>query len=259
MKRSDLICENGVINAKNEPDFVHNFTCSRTLCTEITIDENVSRQLKKPAGRYVTIYCDTGDYGECFKKVISDFITEGRVLVAGLGNERICSDSLGAKALRYIPATAHLSAAEAFGELGIREIYVIETSVTGKTGMESAEQIKCIAEKVHADFIIAIDSLACSDTDRLCRTIQITDSGISPGAGVGNSRKELNQRTTGKKVIAVGVPTVIDYEDDKGTLMVTPRNIDVLTDEFAGIIGRGISSALIPSLSADEISSLIIR
>ncbi len=259
MKRSDLICENGVINDKKESFFVHKFYHNRTLCDEIIIDKNASEKLGKPAGRYVTIYCDNGDYRECFKKIMSGFIEKGSVLVAGLGNEKICSDSLGAKTLRFIPATAHLSHIDSFEELNLREIFVIETGVTGKTGIESAEQIKCIAEKTGVDFIIVIDSLACSDTNRLCRTIQITDSGISPGAGVGNSRKELNEATTGKKVIAIGVPTVIDYEAETENLMVTPRNIDILVDEFAETIGYGISHALNPYLSREEINALLLK
>ncbi len=259
MKRSDLICENGVINDKECVNFVHNFTLCRTNCTEIIVDKTNSELLGKSIGRYITIFCGHGDYGECFRRIIADFIPEGKALIAGLGNERICSDSLGAKSLRYIPATAHLSVLDAFDELGMRQVTVIEPGVTGKTGIESSEQIQCIAEKANADFIIAIDCLACSETDRLCSTIQITDSGISPGAGVNNNRQELNFRTTGKKVIAIGVPTVIDYENDSSRLMVTPRNIDTIIDEFSKIIGMGISRALNPSLSVAEIEGLIIR
>lgn len=261
MKRSDLICENGVINDKKDEKFVHKFNLHRTLCEEIIIDKKLSEATGKCEGKYITIYCDTGDYSRCFSEIISDFIGigSGSVLVAGLGNERVCSDSLGAKSLRFIPATAHLSDNQAFSDLNLRKVFVIETSVTGKTGIESAEQIRCIAEKAVVDFIIVIDSLSCSDTERLCRTIQITDAGISPGAGVGNSRKKLNKSTTGKKVIAIGVPTVIDYEDSNETLMVTPRNIDVLIDEFSRVIGYGISKALNPSLSFEEINALIIR
>ncbi len=259
MKRSDLICENGVINDKENENFVHNFILHRTECNEFIINNELSEKLGKPVGRYVTMFCNNGDYYDCLKEILTDFIPQGNALVVGLGNERICSDSLGPKSLRYIPATAHLSEHSEFSELGIRKITVIEPSVTGKTGIESAEQVKCIAEKVKADFIIAIDCLACSDTDRLCRMIQITDSGICPGAGVGNSRKELSFATTGIKVIAVGVPTVTDYDCGCDKLMVSPRNIDVIIDGFAKIIGKSISKALNPQLSDNEIESLIIR
>lgn len=259
MKRSDLICENGVINDKKASDFVHKFYIDRTYCEEIVIDKFLSEKIGKPIGRYVTIFCDSGNYSSCFDNIMKKFVRKGNVLVAGLGNEKICSDSLGAKTIRYIPATAHLYPLKEFSELALRKVYVIETGVTGNTGIESAEQIKIIAEKTDVDFIIVIDSLACSDTSRLCRTIQITDAGISPGAGVGNSRKEFNENTIGKKVIAIGVPTVIDYETDAENLMVTPRNIDIIIDTFAEIIGGGISRILHSSLSEQEIKALLIR
>ena len=258
MKRSDLICENGVINDKNNSFFVHKFHVERTLCDEIYIDDSMSCKLGKPVGRYITIYCNNGNYGECFAKIMADFIADGSVLVVGLGNEKICSDSLGSKTVTFIPATAHLSSSSAFAELNLRKTYVIKPGVTGKTGIESAEQIRCIAQETNVDSIIVIDSLACSDTNRLCRTIQITDSGISPGAGVGNSRKELSKNTTGRKVIAIGIPTVIDFDSEEDNLMVTPRNIDVIIDEFAEIIGYGISRALNPGLSKEEINALLL-
>ena len=259
MKRSDLICENGVINDKDSYDFVHKFALSRTKCTEINVDKAMSDAIGKPIGRYVTIFCDEGCYGDAFTKILSDFISNGKALVAGLGNERICSDSLGSKSLRFIPATAHLAKSEEFHDLGLREVFVIGTSVKGKTGIESTEQIKCIADMVGADFVIAIDSLACSETERLCNTIQITNSGIAPGAGIGNNRMELNKNTIGRDVIAIGVPTIIDFEGSSSPLMVTPRGIDIIVDEFSEIIGHGISRALNPSLSADELKALTIR
>ena len=257
MKRSDLICENGVINDKQKGNFVHNFTLYRTNCAEMIIDKSLSEKTGKPVGRYVTIFCDEGDFRKCFIELLSSFLLKGTVLVAGLGNERICSDSLGAASLRYIPATAHLSPHEAFKELSMRAVYVIEPGVMGKTGIESTAQIKCISDKVKPDLIIAIDSLACSDTDRLCRTIQITDAGIAPGAGVGNNRRALDYDSVGVKVIAVGVPTVIDYDENSG-FMVTPRNIDTIIDEFSAVIGKGISSALNPTLSAEELLALTL-
>lgn len=259
MKRSDLICENGVINDKEITDFVHIHTLYRTKYSEIIVDEKLSKRLKSPQGRYVTIYCGDGNCEECLCHILESFITPGKALVVGLGNERICSDSLGAKTLRYVPATSHLSVNIAFKELGMREVYVIETSVTGKTGIESAEQISCISDMIKADIIIIIDSLACSETERLCRTIQITDSGISPGAGVGNNRKAINSRTLGCRVVSIGVPTVIDYKRGGETLMVTPRNIDVVIDSFSSMIGKSISRALNPTLTEREIESLIIR
>lgn len=258
MKRSDLICENGVINYKEKEKNVHNFTLHRTKCTEINIDEESSYLIGKPVGRYVTIFCDEGNFSECFKEILSSFIIKGSVLVVGLGNERICSDSLGTEAIKYIPATSHLSHISSFKKLDLRSVSVVSAGITGKTGIESSEHISCIADMINADFVIAIDSLACSGADRLCQTIQITDTGISPGSGVGNNRKKLDYSSVNRKVVAIGVPTVMDFNRGKEKLMVTPRNIDCIVNDFAQIIGTGISSVLNPGLTLEELNSLLI-
>ena len=259
MKRSDLICENGVINDKSEHFFVHDFELYGTKCTEVELDEKAGKTLKKTAGRYFTVYSDGTDCIPCLTELLKRLIPNGHALIAGLGNERVCSDSLGVKALRYIPATAHLAAHDDFQALGMRKITVVETGVTGQTGIESASQVRFLAEGVGADFVVAIDSLACAEPQRLCRTIQLTDAGISPGSGVGNNRDEISSLSIGKKVIAIGVPTVIDYDAGKiGKMMVAPRNIDKLTADFARNIGTAVSLALNPNLTEVEIMSLIM-
>lgn len=259
MKRTDLICENGVINDENKCDFVHNFELFGTKCTRIMLDENNSRIIGKPSGCYYTVFSETADCIPCLSALLKRLIPSGNAFVAGLGNANICSDSLGVKALRYIPATAHLASHADFHILGMRGVTVVETGVTGQTGLETAKQVRFLAEGAGADFVIVIDSLACAEDNRLCRTIQLTDTGIAPGAGAGNNRNEINTATIGKKVIAIGVPTVIDYECENGEkMMVTPRNIDKLTAEFARTIGLSVSLALNPRLSEDEILSLIV-
>lgn len=258
MKRSDLICENGVINDKEKGNFVHNFILHRTKCLEVNVDEESSSLIGKPVGRYVTLFCDSGDYDKCLKEILSEFLPEGKALVVGLGNERICSDSLGAKSLKYIPATSHLKNADAFNELKMRSVSVLGAGVTGKTGIESTDHILCVADSIKADFVIVIDSLACSGADRLCRTIQITDTGISPGSGIGNNRKRLDYGTINRKVIAIGVPTVMDYTGGNEKFMVTPRNIDMIVDEFSRTIGNSISGALNPNLTSEELNALIV-
>ena len=259
MKRSDLICENGVINDKKQGFFVHDFELYGTKCTEIELDEIGGKALKKTAGKYFTVYSDGADCVSCLTELLKRLIPDGHALVAGLGNERVCSDSLGVKALRYIPATAHLAVHDDFRALGMRRVTVVETGVTGQTGIESASQVRLIADGVGADFIIAIDSLACAEPQRLCSTVQLTDTGIAPGSGVGNDRSEISAAAVGKKVIAIGVPTVIDYDaGETGKMMVTPRNIDVLTADFARSIGTAVSLALNPNLTENEIMSLIV-
>ncbi len=259
MKRSDLICENGVINNREKHDFVQEYEIEGTKCTEITVDSSFEQRIKKAAGKYYTLFCGASDCEESIFRILTKLLPqEGSAMVVGLGNGKIAADSLGVKCLRYIPATAHLSGHEDFSVLGMREVYVLETGVTGQTGMESARQVQLLAQAVGAGFILAVDSLACAETERLCATVQITDTGIEPGAGVGNSRRALNEKTAGRKVFAVGVPTVIDYSGGGKTLMVTPRNIDRLTDGYARMIGKAVSRALNPSLSYEELSALLV-
>ncbi len=260
MRRSDLIYEAAELRDMEESSFARSGEIHGTRFHEVTAAEH---REGISAGRYVTLFTQQGDVRKCLTDLLRTFIPEGSVLVAGLGNENICSDSLGPKSLRYIPATAHLSGHRDFKELGMRKVFVLETGVTGKTGMESRDRISCIAGYIHACSVIAIDSLACAETDRLCTTIQITDTGISPGSGVGNDREALNRDTVGVPVIAIGVPTVIDLDSMTGAetqsgLMVTPRNIDIETGRLAEVIGTAVSCALNPGLSEEELRSLIL-
>ncbi|MBO6302112.1 MAG: GPR endopeptidase [Ruminiclostridium sp.] len=264
MVRTDLVFECGIMNDIAEENSVHNSEMYGTYYTDIKADNAVSAKYGIKNGRYLTVFTDKGDVKRCLAALLGELIPDGNVLVAGLGNENICSDSLGVKSLSYIPATAHLAEHSEFSELGLRRVCVTEAGVTGKTGIESSERIRCLAELAGAAAVIAIDSLACGDTERLCRTVQITDTGISPGSGVGNDRKALNEDTVGVPVIAIGVPTVIDLSsitgsEDKHGLMVTPRSIDIYTDRLARIIGGAVSSALIPALTEEELCSLIIK
>lgn len=261
MKRTDLICESAEINSGAGTASVHDGELYGTPYTETVVSEQSGNIAP---GRYITLFTEKGDIRRSLTSFLKQFIPPGSVLVAGLGNENICSDSLGTRALRFIPATAHLSGHPEFSELGMRSVWVIEAGVTGKTGMESSSRIACTAGYVGAGAVIAIDSLACAEINRLCTTIQLTDTGIAPGSGVGNDRRALNRQTAGVPVIAIGVPTVIDLDsvtgDSTGSgLMVSPRNIDLLVSEFAEIIGISVSRALNPGLSEKEIRSLILK
>lgn len=259
MKRSDLICENAVICAKEREISVHKTEVCGTKVEKVIIEDKDVSYCNKPSGVYYTIYIEKENVIDAFSSVLASMLPKGKALVVGMGNGEIASDRLGTAAISYIPATAHLSVHEDFHILGLREIYVIPSGVTGKTGIESSNMVNCIARETGADFIIAIDSLACSDKERLCSTIQLTDSGISPGSGVGNNRKKLDKATCGIPVIAVGIPTVIDYSEDKGEkLMVTPRSIDAYIRNLSEIIGVGISLALNPTLTEKDIRRLII-
>lgn len=235
--------------------------------TEVHLGRKGGKLVGKPKGRYITLHCENEDKIRCACAVahcISELLKPSsfweRVMVAGLGNERITPDSLGARAVKRIPATAHLSSTKEFGELGLRPVVVIETGVMGQTGLESADCLNFLARNILPAAVIAIDSLACSDFSRLGSTIQITDSGIAPGSGVGGSRRPLNREIMGCNVIAVGVPTVIDLDSvidgGKESMMVTPREIDGIVERYSEIIAMGINSALNPTLSREEIELL---
>ena len=199
------------------------------------------------------------------------------VLVAGLGNEAITPDSLGPRTLRHVLATRHLvsSLPETFG--AFRPVSALATGVLGNTGMESAELVKAVAEKLRPDAVIAVDALAARRLGRGCRTVQLTDTGIAPGSGVGNARKELSRGTLGVPVVGLGVPTVVDaatlaadlteqagleeisasdFGEYGGGMMVTPREIDQQITLMARLLGYGIDLAL-HDLSVGDVTALV--
>lgn len=266
MKRSDLAVE-----FANEPGCddvkLSEEQFGGISATVVTLGRHGERLLGKPSGKYITLHCKDRDSISC-ACALAHYVTEllkplgsrEKVLVTGLGNEWVTPDSLGAKTVRKIPATAHLSKTEEFLQLGMRPVAVLEMGVMGQTGIDSADYLRYVAKNLLPAAIIVIDSLACSDFSRLGTTLQITDTGIAPGSGVGGSRKELNSRSMETKVIAVGVPTVIDLDSiaDVGqtSMMVTPRSINGVIGRYSEIISAGINSALNPSLSLEEIELL---
>lgn len=132
--------------------------------------------------------------------------------MVGLGNKRITPDALGPLAAEKILATRHISGeiARSTGLDKLRPVAVVKTGVTGETGIETAEMISSIVKRIKPTAVITIDALASKSLSRLGCTIQITDTGISPGAGVGNSRAAINYETLGVPVVAIGIPTVVD-------------------------------------------------
>lgn len=247
----------------------------RILRIEITSD-TASEKIGKPKGKYITI--NFGDINpENFESVaevisseISALIPKGTALVACLGNRNITPDAIGPKASEKIIATRHIS--DELPEMkefsSLREVSVITMGVLGQTGIESAEIVKSVSKDTKPDFIIVIDALACSDTERLCRTIQISTTGISPGSGVQNSRKELSENSLGIPVIAVGIPTVVDMhtiaenltnspmDKEKPNMMVTPRDIDKLVERASKLIAFSVNRSLFPEFTFRELEML---
>lgn len=233
--------------------------------TRVEVNRVGASLIGKPAGNYITLHCADDDETSCslalthyLGELIKRISVFEKIMVVGLGNPSVTPDSLGAQTVRKIPATAHLSQTEEFSRLKMRSVVVIETGVLAKTGLETSDRLRYISEKIDPSAIIVIDSLACTDFSRLGKTIQLTDTGIAPGSGVDNSRSAIDERTMGAKVIAVGVPTVMDLQGEaEKIMMITPRDIDIIIKRCSKIISAGINSALNPYLTLDEINQLL--
>ena len=184
-------------------------------------DERGERAVGKPVGEYITVSFPAltdrvpakGAAYEAIRDGIAGMLPEdGPVLVAGLGNRAITPDALGPRAADRIPATRHIAAEleRSAGYSGLRPTAVFPAGVLGQTGIESAELIRALCGAAKPSAVIVIDALAAREVSRLGRTVQICDTGISPGAGVGNRRPEITEKTVGAPVISLGIPTVTD-------------------------------------------------
>ncbi len=189
---------------------------------EIT-DENGSQALGKPKGNYITLEVPglrnaDSDLKDEVSLALSNelrniiqFKDDLKVLVVGLGNQRVTPDALGPLTVSKIKVTRQFFLTyKKDKDESMSCVSALIPGVMGTTGIETVEIIKGAAEKVNPDLIIAVDALAARRVERINTTIQITDSGINPGAGVGNRRLQLNSDSLGIRVVAIGVPTVID-------------------------------------------------
>ena len=203
----------------------------------------------------------------------------GLLLVAGLGNEAVTPDSLGPKTASRVLATRHLTGeiARATGLERLRPVAVMRTGVTGQTGIETGEYLLSVVKRIRPNAVIAIDALASRRLERLGCTLQISDTGIAPGAGVGNHRTRINHETLGVPVIAIGVPTVVDvqtlandllgsdFKSDriarqarKGKRMVViPDEIDLLTERAARLIGFSLNAAMQNDFALSDLVALM--
>lgn len=186
--------------------------------TEIYVDEILSKKLNKKIGNYITIeFKDVTDIDnkknleEVFKKYLKKFIKDEykRCLVIGLGNKNSTPDSLGPKVIENIVVTTHLLEITNLDE-GFSEVAAFAPGVTGDNGIETYELVNNIINIIKPDYIIVIDALASLSIERLNKTIQMTDTGIKPGSGIGNFRKEISSENLNIPVISIGIPTVVD-------------------------------------------------
>lgn len=245
--------------------------------TKVIVEtKNGAKAIQKPVGTYITIEAPRmlepdDDYHQEIahafanelKEIIPDIEKEQEILVAGIGNRDVTADALGPHVVDNLYITRHV--VKEYGKVAyncekMHMISSIEPGVMAKTGMESAEIIKGVIAETNPNLVIVIDALAARSTKRLNRTIQITDTGIHPGSGVGNHRNALTKESLGVTVIAVGIPTVVDAAtivadvigdtehpkaiSELNNMYVTSKDIDAVIKRLSFMISEGINEAL---------------
>lgn len=240
----------------------------------------------RPAGRYSTIELSKvqnlqeealEEAVRQISEIVVQYITGDKVLVAALGNNDITPDSLGPKMLSHLMITRPLEqiAPDQLGKGRMRSVAAICTNVYGVTGVESAEMICGVCRQIQPDCVILIDALATTHLSRLCTTVQIADTGLTPGAGVGNERLAVDERTLGVPVVSIGMPTVMSGQTlagfltkDEGKirrtlspfesdLIVTPTQIGSATDNGAKLIAYSLNRALHYRMSIADMLSFL--
>lgn len=227
-------------------------------------NEEGAKAMGRPVGTYITLELPgLLDEEEALKELAEQELSgqlvkllEGKksehILVVGLGNREVTADAVGPLTVDGLLITRHY-----FLEEGVREtvekkyrrVSAFVPGVMAQTGMETMELIRSVVEEIKPDVVFAVDALAARSPKRLNTTIQLTDTGISPGAGVGNNRKELNEMSLGCPVIAIGVPTVLDavtiakeeVEEEVKAFFVMPRNIDSSVQYVSELLAGGIN------------------
>ena len=243
--------------------------------------DRAARALGKPQGAYITVEVPPlTDNEETLGKaagLVANELTallpaEGSVLVVGLGNRAITPDALGPESADMVLATRHIGGefARSVGLDDLRPTAVLTPGVLGQTGTESGEIVRGVCTVVHPVAVVVVDALAARSVARLGCTVQLCDTGIAPGSGVGNNRPPLNAETLGVPVIGMGVPTVVDAAtiarefSDRGEeapdltprgaqMMVTPREVDVMIHRAARLVAMAINGALQPDYNPLEL------
>ena len=217
--RTDL-----VIDSEIKDNYINKRKVTDSIwVTSIEVNEKLSGELGKKPGSYITIefeditnHEDQQVVMKVLNKELEALLIKKKIsnndscLVLGLGNRFSTADSLGPVALDKVMITRHLFLLNTDVKEGIREVSGISPGVMANTGIETYDIISGLIEKIKPKFLIVIDALASSSIDRINKTIQITDTGIHPGSGIGNNRREISYDTVGIPVIAIGIPTVVD-------------------------------------------------
>ncbi len=286
-KAKDITDIEGVKATSREEDGV--------IVTHVEVlNQKGSYSIGKPIGNYYTFempdfkevgyayyYIVTELLSEHLQQIISD-LKNKTILVAGLGNRQITSDALGPFTVDKLIVTRHLHELVPDKTKGLGSICAISPSVLGMTGIETAEIIKGVCEKIKPAALIVVDALASRKMQRVATTIQMSDTGINPGSGIGNNRKEISEKTIGIPVVSIGVPMVVDVitiaydavlknctqcgdllkkleEKKQGSstlFTVTPKDIDKLTLQMANIISAAINISA-HNIQIDDIGKYI--
>ena len=245
-------------------------------------DKQAEQALGKPCGTYVTLQWQKNllrdpDGFSKVARLLGNQLRQmlprtGSVLVVGLGNSVVTPDALGPKTLEHLVVTRHLG--QEFPKL--RCVSAMAPGVLGTTGLESLEVVRGVVERSKPCTVVVVDALASRNLNRVCTTVQLADTGITPGSGVGNRRMAFNRQTLGVPVIAVGVPTVVQAQtllwdvlekngvkDGKieekcdNSMIVTPQDIDAGVDRLARLLGCGISLGLHRKLTVSDVSCFV--
>jgi len=227
-------------------------------------NEEGAKAMERPVGTYITMELpellseeeELKELAEAelfrqLKKLLAGKPAE-HMLVVGLGNREVTADAVGPLTIDHLIVTRHYFQEERVGAAvgkKYRKVSAFVPGVMAQTGMETMELIRGVVEETRPDVVLAVDALAARSPKRLNTTIQLTDTGISPGAGVGNNRKELNERSLGCPVIAIGVPTVLDAvtiakeeaAEDVRAFFVMPRTIDSAVQYVSELVAGGIN------------------
>ena len=242
--------------------------------------ENGAKVMRKPVGTYITMEAPNmavpdEDYHDEISKELAKFLErfvekdkeDYSILVVGLGNRKVTPDALGPYVVDNLNITRHIVkeyGKYAMGEEDVRLVSAIVPGVMAQTGMETVEIVKAIVQETKPDMIIAVDALAARSSKRLNRTIQITDTGINPGSGVGNHRNAITRDTVGVPVIAIGVPTVVDaatiVNDTMENLILALESSETLRG--VGVVMQGYNAAekyeLVKELISPHLNGLFV-
>ncbi len=295
--RTDLAMEAHELASKNKNSpvdgviFREEITESYKMTRIEILNEKGEKETGKPVGKYLTlhtgklweggvenIYFASNAVSKLLRELAGNDLTGGPVLVVGLGNITITADAIGPKCVSHIIVTRHLkdSSPDIFESLGFGDTAALSPGVLSQTGIETSEIVKSVAKKISPSLVIAVDSLAARDISRLGTAIQLTDTGIAPGSGIGNRRSALNKKTLGVPVISIGIPTVVDAltltanilekyygstdmlsdNMEESDFFVTPKDTDKIISYMSKVIGYSINMTFHEKLSYEEMISI---